>query len=273
MSSSRQEILESLPANLQPPKNCPCCSTPLVIQDAWVACPNFHCNNRVYGRLQKFINVLDIKGAGIETLRGMVELGMVKSAGDLFRVTEEQFCKLDRKGEKHFDKFKQGLELVRKMRPAQIFAALDIEGTGTWDAICAVPGLQTPTQVLTQAKANNYHLFANAVRVSPDKAQRIISEILERESEVVSLIGEIVVKETGTKLLGKTFCLTGSLSQPRPKIVERIKGAGGSVASDVSTRVDYLVTDDLASGSSKNKKAKQLNVRVINETELDEMFN
>ena len=49
---SRQAILDSLPANLKPPVNCTCCGTPLVIQDAWVACPKFACNLRVYGRLQ-----------------------------------------------------------------------------------------------------------------------------------------------------------------------------------------------------------------------------
>lgn len=269
---SRQIVLDSLPVNLQPPKNCVCCGTPLVIEDAWVMCPNFNCNNRVYGRLQKFVDVLDIKGAGIETLRGMVDLGIVKTPGDLFEITEDQFCKLDRKGEKHFAKFKQGLDVVKTLRPAQIFAALDIEGIGTWEAICSVPGLQTPDQIMEAVTLNKVMLFANATRVSPEKAAKIIAEITVRKSEVESLLSKITVKKTGSKLIGKTFCLTGSLSIPRPKIEDRIKSEGGQISSSVSSKTTYLVTDDPNSGSSKNKKAQQLGVQVISEQKLNEMF-
>jgi DNA ligase (NAD+) len=230
------------------------------------------CPSRVYGRLQKFINVLDLKGAGIETLRGMVNLGLIKTAGDLFDITEEQFCKLERKGEKHYAKFRQGLEIARNLRPAQIFASLDIEGEGTWDAICAVPGLQTPEQIMEAVDGNKIYLLANAVRVSPEKATKIIKEIRDRKQEVESLISKITVKKTGTKLLGKTFVLTGSLSKPRPKITEAIKEAGGTVSSSISIKTNYLVTDDPNSESAKSRKAKTLGIKVISENDLNLMF-
>jgi DNA ligase (NAD+) len=268
---SRQQILEKLPANLKPPTNCPTCGTKLTLDDAWPYCPNFSCPNRIYGRIQKFVDVLDIKGAGIETLRALVDLG-VKTPADLFNITEQEFCNIDRKGDKHYAKFQQGLDSVKKLRVAQIFAALDIEGIGTWEAICSVPGLQSPDQIMQAVKEDRAFLFANATRVSVEKANKIISEIKNRWSEVTALLEKIKVKETGAKLIGKTFCLTGSLSVPRPKIEELIKENGGQVSSSVTSRTTHLITDTPDSSSSKNKKARQLGTKIINETQFREML-
>lgn len=270
---SLAHMLESLPTNLRPPVNCPCCGTTLILQDSWPACPNFDCSYRVYGRLQKFINTLDIKGAGIETLKSLAEKGMVKTPGDLYRITEEQFVQLDRKGDKHYAKFRQGLELVRNLRPAQIFASLDIEGEGTWNAICSVVGLTTVEDILAAVKRRDVDLFSKATRVSPTKAIQIIQEITDRMGEVEGLLQHIQIKKTKTTLTGKVFCITGTLSVPRPKLVEMIKENGGTVSDSVSSRVSYLVTDNPGSGSSKNKKAQQYRIPIITETQLREMLH
>lgn len=269
----RQAIFDSLPENLCPPKNCPTCGTVLVLQDAWPFCPNWDCAQRVYGRMQKFVDVLDLKGAGIETLRGLVFKGIVKTPADLFKVTLDQFCLLDRKGEKHYEKLRQGLEVARRLLPAQIFASLDIEGIGTWESICAVPGLQSPEQILKAAEDNNLELFSRAVRVSANKAGGIVEELLDRKSEILALLAEIRVKETGKKLLGRTFCITGSLSSgSRSKVESAIKEAGGQVTSSVTSRTTHLVCNDTSSASSKVKKARSLGIPLITEEQLLKML-
>ena len=76
-------------------------------------------------------------------------------------------------------------------------------------------------------------------------------------------------------LEGKTFVITGSLNhfENRQQLKELIENMGGKVAGSVSSKTDYLINNDNTSGSSKNKKAKELNIPIITEEEFLEMIN
>jgi DNA ligase (NAD+) len=75
-------------------------------------------------------------------------------------------------------------------------------------------------------------------------------------------------------LEGLTFVVTGSLDlyANRDELKARIESAGGKVTGSVSEKTDYLINNDLHSSSSKNKKAKQLGVKIITEAELNSML-
>ena len=266
----RQANLSRLPANLKPPTNCPCCNSVLVLQDAWPACPNFDCGMRVYGRLQKFVDVLDIKGAGEETLKGLALKGLCRTPADLYAITEAEFTQLDRKGTSHYRKFVDGLERAKTMRVPQFFASLDIEGEGTWENILQVPGIKTVEDVVSLAHSNPLGL--RAVRVSEEKAREIASEIIRRGNEIRSLVSRIVIKKVGKKLDGKVICITGTLSRPRPQLVEMIQNEGGRVSDSVTSKVTHLVIDDLNSTSSKAKEARKKKVPMISEKDLMAML-
>lgn len=266
----------TLPDELAPPTLCPHCSATIQMEGAFPICPNYHCSMRVYGRLQKFVDVLDIKGAGIETLREMALNGTAKTPADLFDVSEVEFCKIERKGEKHYKKFVEGLERVREMAVSQFFAALDIEGIGTWEAICAVPGLQTYDQImaaaLDPAPVQGKWLFEKAVRVSPEKATAIMQKIYGAEEDIRRLRRFVKFKVAGDKLQGKIFCITGSLSRPRPEIEKQIKDLGGQCASSVSSRVTHLVTNE-PTMSTKRREAERKGIPIITEAQLQEMMS
>ena len=72
------------------------------------------------------------------------------------------------------------------------------------------------------------------------------------------------------KLLGKTFCITGTLSRPRKEIALSIKSEGGKVQSSISGNLDYLLAGE--SAGSKLEKAKRLGVKIISETELSSLI-
>jgi DNA ligase (NAD+) len=78
-------------------------------------------------------------------------------------------------------------------------------------------------------------------------------------------------KERGTKLAGKTFVLTGTLSQPRDLVKKMIEDAGGRVTGSVSKSTDYVIAG--ADAGSKLDKAKQLRVAVINEEEMQKLLH
>ncbi|MDR3224751.1 MAG: hypothetical protein LBT52_00445, partial [Clostridiales Family XIII bacterium] len=76
-------------------------------------------------------------------------------------------------------------------------------------------------------------------------------------------------------LEGRIFVITGSLETyaNRDALKERIEDAGGKVTGSVSEKTNYLINNDSGSGSSKNKKAKQLGVKIITEAEVNEMMD
>jgi len=79
-----------------------------------------------------------------------------------------------------------------------------------------------------------------------------------------------IKKERGTKLAGKTFVLTGTLTRPRDQVKKMIEDAGGRVAGSVSKKTDYVVAGTDA--GSKLDKAKELGVNVVGENDLDKLL-
>ena len=77
-------------------------------------------------------------------------------------------------------------------------------------------------------------------------------------------------RERGTKLAGKTFVLTGTLTSPRDQVKKRIEDAGGRVSGSVSKKTDYVVAG--ADAGSKLDKAKVLGVDVIDEKKLSDLL-
>jgi DNA ligase (NAD+) len=223
---------------------------------------------------------------GEKTLEQLVMRGFVKTPDDLFTLSYPDYAQCERVGEKHYQKLQDGLKARTHMSVAQFFAALDIEGEGTWDNITAVPGLQTYDQIMDAALSNNHSLFAQSVRVTFDKAHSICQQIQALESDIKALHQYVTFKQAGTNLSGVSFCITGSLSRPRPQVEADIKAAGGRVTSSVPKKKQptqsgqptfYLVTDNPHSNSGKAKNAHSagmtVGVDIIDETQLKALLS
>ena len=101
----------------------------------------------------------------------------------------------------------------------------------------------------------------------------------EKLSEFNELVNELNIlipekKETNLNIGGKTFVITGSLNtyENRNALKDLIESLGGKVAGSVSAKTDYLINNDVTSNSSKNKKAKELNVQIISEEDFNELI-
>ena len=102
---------------------------------------------------------------------------------------------------------------------------------------------------------------------------------LDNYSDINLLLNEFTFEETSDsnisdKLKGKIFVITGSLNQfsNRDEVKNKIESLGGKVSGSISAKTSYLVNNDINSTSSKNKKAKQLNIPIITESELLNML-
>ena len=112
-------------------------------------------------------------------------------------------------------------------------------------------------------------MTANIIRQSlhSDKKQQLIKELTEAGLHMVSDEAE----KLGTEFEGKTFVITGTLSQPRDIIKKLIEDHSGKVLGSITTHTDYLIAG--TGGGSKRARADKLNVPIITEEQLMEMLN
>lgn len=125
--------------------------------------------------------------------------------------------------------------------------------------------------------SNYYTKFCNIDGFGSIMYNSIITYITNNTSYIKELFGyfnfidKVVEFNTAApNLLNKTFVITGSLNyyKNRNELVSVIENGGGKVASSVSAKTDYLINNDINSNSSKNKKAKELNIPIITEEDF-----
>jgi len=112
-------------------------------------------------------------------------------------------------------------------------------------------------------------------RIGEVVAGLLLEGVASRRESILDLYAQVEIIEDENKpnrgiLSGKTLCITGTLSRPRKEIALSIKSEGGKVVSSVSSNLDYLVAGE--SAGTKLEKARGLEVRVLNEEELDELI-
>ena len=116
-----------------------------------------------------------------------------------------------------------------------------------------------------------------------NKMDEIIEEFKDEKNKIVveDLYNEVTIEKVATeekaelKFSGKTFVITGKLEyfSNRKELEETIEKNGGKVSSSISTKTSFLINNDKMSNSSKNKKAKELDIEIISENDFLQMLN
>ena len=93
------------------------------------------------------------------------------------------------------------------------------------------------------------------------------SDIFHLANEFTFETPNLVLNEIPKTLQGKTFVVTGSVNhyKNRDELKADIVAHGGTVVGSVSSKTNYLINNDINSTSSKNQKAKSLNIPIITE--------
>ena len=235
--------------------------------------PNRVCPGRQWQLLKHFASrgAMDIDGLGEKQVGTLMEKGLVKTAGDFYRLGAEQLLELDGYGEISAQKLLDAIEASKQRTFGLVLFAIGIEGVGyvtgrslaqqfrTIDALLAA----TPEQI------------AETPGIGPIVAQLIADQLAdEKMRELIADLREIGLRfeEEGPPpgegpLAGKTFVLTGTLpDMTREQATERIVAAGGKVTGSISKKTDYLVAG--AEAGSKLEKAERLGTEIIDEAGL-----
>ena len=265
---------------------CPSCGEPLIIKNTGSAnvlyCSNKNCPSRRLAQFEHFVSrkCMDIRGMSSATLETLISHGFLYDYKDIYHLSEHRndLIRLDSYGQKSIDNLLKSIEDSRNVKLENFIAALGIPNIGL-----------SAAKTIAYRFESNYDRFIEAWRncfdfVELDDFGVVMSESLddylcEHINEVQALAAEMhfIVPEknneaTNNPFAGKTLCVTGKLTRfTRDSINEKITSLGAKAASSVSKKTDYLITNE-ASGSSKYKKAIELNVPIITEDEFIKML-
>jgi DNA ligase (NAD+) len=259
----------------KPPARCPFCDTPTVKPEdsIFTQCPNRDCPARAWQLLKHFVSrgAMDIDGLGEKQVAMLQERGLVRTAGDFYRLTQEQLVELEGLGEISARNLLGGIEASKERPFGRVLFALGIEEVGEVTGRNLAQGFRDIDALLAAEEEQIEQIPGvgekMAVSIRAQLAdERMRSLIEDLRSQGLSFREEGPPPSEGP-LAGKTLVLTGTLPDwSREQATERIGAAGGRVTGSVSKKTDYLVAGEMA--GSKLEKAERLGVEVLDEAGL-----
>ncbi|MDP4625837.1 MAG: NAD-dependent DNA ligase LigA [Akkermansiaceae bacterium] len=285
---------------------CPSCQAPITQEEGFVAwrCTNFECPAQAVTAITHLAarKALDIDSMGESVAEALVRHGHATSPLDLFSLTEETLANLNlgtedsprRFGEKNAAKVIASLEAARTKPLNKWLFAMGIRHAGESAAkelsrlhqyLTDIPSSPILAELVKDtratAKKQNEFLTQYAITgdVGPAVAESILTffqseagqHILQRFAELdlnpeSQNFAPIPAEAPQLPLTGKTFVITGTLTESRDHYKALIEQNGGKVSGSVSKKTDYLLAGEAA--GSKLEKATQLGVRILDEQAL-----
>jgi DNA ligase (NAD+) len=254
------------------PKDCPSCGAKLEFDDVRLLCRNAaNCPAQRSRSILNWLRCVEIDDISDKRLQQMIQLGLVETIPDLYRLTMDDMLKLPLTKEKMAQKILNNIQQSKNLPLARFLNGLGIEGSGltTWEKLLEhFPNLDAIRKVTVDqvvAVEGFAEKSANQIVGGLKQKSKLIDQLLE--AGVTPKSDGIVANSEGP-LSGLTLVITGALSMPRGEFEKLIKRAGGKIASSVSKATSALVTNESDSSSSKMKKAKELGIPIWSEDHL-----
>lgn len=269
------------------PDKCPCCGGDVEIHNEngskTLHCTNLDCKAKLLGKLVHFVskNAINIDGLSEQTLQKFIDLGWLNSFKDIYYLSEykEEMYKLDGFGKKSVDKLLESIEKSRNTTLDRFIYGLCIPLIGRTASKVIAKEFNNQAEEFYDIWCHSYDFtklddFGDAM----NNSMKVF--IKDNYGWIAELIGEFNFRESDNNgnvkqvLEGETFVITGSLKayKNREELVSVIERNGGKVSGSVSAKTSYLINNDVASASGKNKKAHDLGIPIISEGEFIQMI-
>lgn len=272
------------------PNKCPICGQPTRIvkeNDSEVLmCENSDCSGKLLGKLKHFCSrdAINIDGMSEATLDFLIKKGWIKNYRDIYTLDWywDEWIKCDGFGEKSVLKLLMSIKESKKTTLEKFLYSLSIPLLG-----------KSASKIISEASNHDFDGFMNVMSMYgasyfkhiPGIGDVLINNLDEYFKNSCHLILELskeftfekpksILHTSNSSLDGKTFVVTGSVEyyKNREELKNDITAHGGKVSGSVSSKTDYLINNDLESNSSKNKKAKELGIKIISEDQFLEMI-
>lgn len=277
---------ELRPPTAQPftmPTACPECHQPVVrsANEAVSRCVNPRCPAIVRGQILHWASrdALDIQGLGEKLVQQLVTKELVRTPADLYRLTAAQLLSLERMGQKSADKLLQAIADSKQQPWPRVLYGLGIRHVGSVNAQMLAARFKSVEELATATVADLCGVYGIGEEIAqaiqewfqdPDH-QALIADLKGLGLQLAAALPPAPTTPTTEKSLdGKRFVITGTLATlTREQAKALIQKHGGQVSESVSRQTDYLVVGEKA--GSKLRRAQELGIPCINETELIEM--
>ena len=269
--------------NLPIPDTCPACGGPTYLAEEndvqTLICVNPDCPAKAIKSYALFVSrdAMNMEGLSESTLEKFMAHGLIKSFGDIYRLKEHRdtIVGLEGFGEKSFQKLTDAVEASKDTDMARLLYSMGIPNIGLSGAKLIVRELGNDPEVLKNASMDQLTAIDGIGEViaasytdwwQSETNRKNFDEVLS----FVRLPKEAAEEPAQTPLAGLTFVITGSVAHftNRSELKNFIEEHGGRVTDSVSKNTDYLINNDVTSGSSKNKKARSLGVKIISEDDF-----
>lgn len=259
-------------------ENCPICHTKLIKKDAHHFCPNNICPARNMEKLIHFVSrdAYNMDGFGDNIIEDFYNMGYLKDVTDFFYLKnkKEELMTLEGFGEKSINNLLDSVENSKNNSLERLIFALGIRFVGSKKAKILAKEFKTMDNLIN----TDFDTLMNIKDIGVEIAKSIIDYFKDEKNlklindlKTIGLNMNYLGNDTN-KLEGLTFVLTGTLpTLAREDAKKRIEELGGNVSSSVSKKTSYVVLGD--NPGSKYDKAKELNIKIINEEELINLLN
>lgn len=282
------QIAENLTGsgNVEIPEYCPVCGQPTEIRQMndvqSLYCVNPLCDAKKIKAFTLFVSrdAMNIDGLSEATLEKFILKGFLHEFSDIFHLSQyrDEITQMEGFGEKSCQNLLDSIEKARDTSLPKLIYSLGIANIGLANAKMLCREYQYDLEKLLSADAESLSQIDGVGSVIAEAfvsyfADQKNREQLERLLQEVRIAKE-QVEEGSQTLSGKSFVITGSLEQfaNRNELKERIEQKGGKVTGSVTGKTECLINNDISSGSSKNKKAKELGVRIVTEAQFLEEY-
>ena len=275
-------IKELRPADTQPfimPSHCPVCGQEVVREtgEAVTRCVNASCAAILKGEIEHWVSrdALDIKGVGEKLVYQLVDKGLVHSVADLYDLTADKLCALERMGQKSAEKLINAIAQSKTQPWSRVLYGLGIRHVGSVNAQLLTEKFTTVAELTTARQSDIEGVYGIGAEIAQSVYQWLRTPANQTLIERIQAIGlqlEIsaeahAVGEINQKFVGKIFVVTGTLpTLKRDETKALIQKSGGKITDSVSKKTDFLIVG--ADAGSKLEKAQTLGISQLSEAQL-----
>lgn len=264
------------------PEHCPVCGgdTQLraVNEVQSLYCINPDCDVKKIKAFTHFVgrDAMNIDGLSEATLEKLIAKGFIHQYRDIFHLDahKDEIIAMEGFGEKSYQKLTDSINAAREVELPKLIYSLGISNIGLANAKVICRFYDYDLDSMRKASAEELSEIEGIGGVI-GKAFEEYFAVAQNCERFDTLLEELTIKKEetdaqGQTLEGKTFVITGSLAHfgSRNELKELIEKKGGKVAGSVSAKTVCLINNDIASASSKNKKAKELQVPIVTEEQF-----
>lgn len=268
--------------NFEIPDSCPVCGARTQIRISpksrtkTLHCTNPDCTAKHVKKFTRFVSKsgMDIDGLSIRTMLKFMNEGFLKEFADIYHLSEhaETIKQMEGFGEKSCANMMAAIEKSRRVHPVNFIYALCIPmiGIDAGKKMIARDGFDGFLDRLESGRG-----FEDIDGIGPEKSGSVMEwyDNGQSRNSLKALLKEVTIEKVsqssagGRKCEGLTFVITGDVHyyKNRDAFKAYVESEGGKVTGSVTSKTSYLVNNDLASNSSKNRKAKELGIPIISE--------